>query len=421
MQNKLFAIGVNHHLCSSELRSKISISKDAQPIFYKSLLKTQIYGVVLSTCNRTEIYGYGDSDLAKKVLLDFISLNHDVEIDFINKQGVHAIKHVLSVASGIDSQIVGDLEILGQFKNAFYLAKKNNALNGCLERLLNTAIQSAKEVRCKTNLSNGSVTMSYYVVKYIKQLTNNAKQNILLIGTGEFGNRIAHNIADYLPNAVLSICNRTRQKAEEIANELNCKVYSFDDRVIAVQDNDVIISSVNDSGNYIIHQSELSKLSGSKMFIDMSVPLSIEPSIGQNNILVTIDEVGHEINSTLESRKEDIPVALEIIEKHLTEFVNWTEIFEKSESIQSWKTTLLELSSTCPFLVKMEDGDKNRVIGKSMAQFANYIKQRSDLPKDTQEIIHQFLIECENALTCQRASVQKMSHEIDNCSACQAR
>jgi glutamyl-tRNA reductase len=422
MREKTFAFGVNHIQLNSQERSQFSLSKEQQCFIYENATEKNLKSVViLNTCNRTEIYGEGDVQTAIQLFEETKGFAYSIQQKLFKYTEDKAIDHIFKVASGLDSQVVGDLEILGQFKSAFKNAKESKCLSGYFERLGNNAIQAAKEVRSDTKISSGTVSLSYAATKYIKGIYGSKACKILIIGTGEFGKRIAHNVADYLPNAVLSICNRTQHKAEEIANELNCKVFPFEKRNEAIYENEIIISSVNDSGNYIIKSIDLHTLTSSKVFIDMSIPLSIEPCIRDNHTLVSIDEIGKQVNSTLESRKEDIPVALEIIDKHVNEFLNWTDVFEKSESIHSWKMTVKELSFSCPHLSKLDETEKTRIVGKSMSHFANYIKQRENLPRETQQIIHQFLIESENALACQRAAVQNISHELHNCSACQPR
>jgi glutamyl-tRNA reductase len=314
---------------------------------------------------------------------------------------------------------LGDLEILGQFKSAFYKAKRQNALNGYFERLANTAIQAAKEIRSNTNISSGTVSLSYAAVKYIKKKTRNQPVNILVLGTGEFGKRIAVNIHDYLPKAQITISNRTRQKAEEIANIINCKVHPFEKLDEAIGANDIIISSVNYDGNYLINSQNAG--TEPKLFIDMSIPFSIDPNLAQQkHTIVTLDDVSKEISQTIENRKEHVPIALQIIEKYVDEFVAWAEIFEKSESLQMWKNMMTGLSNTCPHLSRMSEAQKNRIINKSMADFALYLKQRTNLPKETREIIRHFLTESDKAIACQKASLTNEPIEIHNCSACRS-
>jgi glutamyl-tRNA reductase len=419
-----FVIGVNHHKINAENRSKYSLNYEQQSRLYE-LIKSSgsAYCAIVNTCNRTEIYGTGNLEYVKNAYIAILGENFNSTniLNIIN--GRAAIAHIFNVTCGLDSQIIGDLEILGQVKNAFQTAKQHNAFNGYMERLANTAIQAAKEVRSKTKLSSGTVSMSYAAIKYIKRTIRNENLNILLVGTGEFGKRIANNIIDYLPNANLTLCNRTASKAEELALILSCKTHPFEKLTDAIAANDVIISSVNDAGSYLINDLNVPVATlQNKVFIDMSIPFSIDPKLALTCFtLVNIDKISKEINQTLELRKQDIPVAKEIIGKYVQEFVAWAEIFEKSESIQQWKQMMMELSHTCPHLSQMAEEHKNRLVGKSLADFAMYVKQRSNLPKETEQIIHHFLTESDKAIACKKATITNEPVQIHNCSACQSR
>ncbi|MFN4082421.1 MAG: glutamyl-tRNA reductase [Bacteroidia bacterium] len=421
MLKNSFVVGINHHQTDASKRGLFSLNESKQATFMCQAFRQRLQSVcILNTCNRTEIYGYGDIEVAIKLFGELTDKSIIHEPNLIKLVGKAAVEHIFKVASGLDSQIIGDLEILGQFKSAFYFSKQNKALNGYFERLANTAIQAAKEVRSSTNLSSGTVSLSYAATKYIKRNFNNKEVKILLVGTGEFGKRIAYNINDYLSKASIAICNRTRQKAEEIANKINCKVEAFEELDKIISNYDIIISSVNNTGKFIIDKNNAGD--EPKVFIDMSIPFSIDPSLAQQkHTIVTLDEVSKEISQTIESRKEHIPLALAIIDKHIEEFSTWAEIFEKSESMQQWKNMMMELSHTCPHLSSMAQEHKNRVIGRSMAQFALYVKNRTDLPKETQKVIEHFLIESDKAIACKKAEICNQPLEVHNCSACQSK
>jgi glutamyl-tRNA reductase len=419
-----FVIGVNHHKINAENRSKYSLNYEQQVQLY-DLIKSlgSAYCAIVNTCNRTEIYGSGSVEYVKNAYIEVLGANFSSTNTLNVMHGHEAIAHIFNVTCGLDSQVIGDLEILGQVKSAFQAAKQHHALNGFMERLANTAIQAAKEVRSKTNLSSGTVSLSYAAIKYIKRIHQTQPINVLLVGTGEFGKRIANNIKDYLPNANLTLCNRTALKAEELASKLGCKIHSFEKLTDAIAANDVIISSVNDAGSYLINNLNVPVATlQNKVFIDMSIPFSIDPKLALTGCtLVNIDEISKEINQTIELRNKDIPVAMGIIDRYVQEFISWAEIFEKSESIQQWKQMMLELSHTCPHLSQMAEEHKNRVVGKSIADFAMYVKQRSNLPKETEQIIHHFLTESYKAVACKKATIKNEPVQIHNCSACQSR
>ncbi|MDP2176526.1 MAG: hypothetical protein Q8K70_11510 [Bacteroidota bacterium] len=395
MHNNLFVIGFNYHICSAEVRSKLSISKVDQPILLNLLLKENIFGTIISTCNRTELYGYGNSEKAKIIFVNFVSKLKKNDNFLFVKKSENAILHIFNVASGLDSQVIGDLEILGQFKNAFYSAKIQNTLNGYLERLANTAIQSAKEIRSETNLSNGTVSMSYFIVKYIKQNYCNDSLNVLIIGTGNFGKKIAYNIHDYLPNVSLTLCNRTKVKADELANKINCEVVSIENLDEAIHKSDVIVSSINYSSGYLIDQNNAGQIL--KKFIDMSIPMSVNPEIKRlGHIIIGIDEVSNEINQNIKIRLGNLPLANQIVEKYIQDFLSWSAFFGKSDSIKYWKNIIVEISEKCPHINNMSEDQKKKFISKYMIDFVTFIKNNNYLPKETHEIIKHFILNNDN-------------------------
>jgi glutamyl-tRNA reductase len=416
--DSVFAIGFNHHNSNASARSLYSLSNEQKEAFIKRSSGTGLRSfAILSTCNRTEIYGYGDKKEAQEIYLDIVEGKAD-HSSMICKQGREAIEHIFKVPAGLDSQVIGDLEILSQFKQAFQSAKKHNKLDGFLERLANNSLQAAKEVRTQTRISSGTVSLSYAATRYIKNRFEGRPCKVLILGAGKFGARIAKNLHDYCPEAALKICNRTREKAKGIVALYGGEVVDFKNLQQAVLEADVVISSVNDVDGYVLNTTNVTQGEQERLFIDMSIPLSIDPEIAHhaNAEIITLDEISEVINNTLETRKEDIPVAELIIGKHIDEFCSWAEVADKSQSIIEWKKTMRQLSTSCPYMNSLGESQKNKIIGKSVANFAAYLKQHSDLPNDTNQIIAHFLKDCEHVVDCQKKGFELPPET--NCCSC---
>jgi glutamyl-tRNA reductase len=416
--DSIFAIGFNHHNSNASARSLYSLSNEQKETFVKKSSGTSLRSfAILSTCNRTEIYGYGDKKEAQEIYLDIVEGKAD-HGSMICKQGREAIEHIFKVPAGLDSQVIGDLEILSQFKQAFQSAKKHKMLDGFLERLANNSLQAAKEVRSQTRISSGTVSLSYAATRYIKNRFEGRPCEVLILGAGKFGSRIAKNLHDYCPEAALKICNRTREKAASIVALYGGDVVEFKDLEQAVLAADVVISSVNDVEGYVLNTRNVKPGDRERLFIDMSIPLSIDPEIGLhgNAEIITLDEVSEVINNTLETRKEDIPVAEQIITKHIDEFCSWAEVADKSKSIVEWKKTMRELSTSCPYMNSLGESQKNKMIGRSVANFAAYVKQNTDLPSDTEQIIAHFLKDSEHSVACQQTGFELPPET--NCCSC---
>jgi len=421
---ELFVIGVNHHLTNAEERSKYSLSQKQQLDFYNEVKRTNhSFCIIVNTCNRTEIYGVGNYNEVIGIYKSILNIHDFNDLHFIRKFENEAAEHIIEVACGLDSKVIGDLEILGQIKQAFQIAKKLKVSNGFLERLINTAIQAAKQVRTETKISSGTVSLSYAAVKFINKVFGTKNIDILLVGTGEFGKRIAFNIKDYLPQAQLTLCNRTTEKAALLAENLECKTITFTSLAEEAYKYDVIISAVNDTGNFLITEKILSKeKSDKKILIDMSIPFSIDPKLANDgHTLLNIDDISLEVSQTLESRKSDIPIAESIIQNHLNEFLSWTEVYKNSETIRQWKGIMQRLSGECSYLNNLHEQEKNKFVHRSLSDFANFIKQNSDLPKESEEIIYHFLNKSSSAFPCQKSLINQEDIPNHNCSVCQAR
>jgi glutamyl-tRNA reductase len=401
------------------MRGCYALNAEQQADFYQRGLQQGLSALcILNTCNRTEIYGCGNVDTARNIYLNILRVKEEEPNDLMTLVGEDAVRHIFRVAAGLDSQVVGDLEILGQFKQAVQFAKTQKALNGYLERLSNVSIQSAKEIRTSTNLSSGTVSLSYAAVKYIKNHFGNEEKKVLIIGVGDFGKSIAQNVRKYLPKADLVLTNRTEQKAAQAAAQLHCRHYPFEALADAVREADVIISAVHSDGKQLIGLHHFQPGSRRKLLIDMSVPLSIDPQLGQMEKcrLVTVDEVSGEIERTIETRLEDIPLAHQIIDQHVQEFCEWADFLKNTESIRQWKSMMTGLSASCPHMQQFEPEERAVFVKKNLSAFTHYLRTHTHPDAPAKAVFQHFLTESDKALACQKACAHAAQRD---CPACQ--
>ncbi|HEY0261475.1 MAG TPA: glutamyl-tRNA reductase, partial [Chitinophagales bacterium] len=199
---QLVIAGVNYRKTALDIRNKFALTTEKiKHIYEEQNIKPNDF-FILSTCNRTEIYGITDSP---ETLVNFLSHQSNVDeaeaqnYTFV-KQGNEAVQHLFQVASGLDSQILGDYEIIGQLKNAFLLSKSHGCLGGYLEKLVNTSLQASRQVRNSTSISDGTTSTSYAVIQLLKQATTeNQAQKICLMGLGKIGALTLKNLKSYLP------------------------------------------------------------------------------------------------------------------------------------------------------------------------------------------------------------------------------
>lgn len=342
--SNFFIAGINYKKSDANLRGMYAINQEQ----YTNLLTLAgKYGVneffVLSTCNRTEIYGFAENQQLLSQLLCTQtqgSLETFAKMAYV-KSGVKAIEHLFSVAAGLDSQILGDYEIVGQIKQAVKFSKENHFISAYMERMVNGVLQSSKLIRTTTELSGGSISVSFAAVQYIKEkISNIADKKILLLGTGKIGGNTCKNLVDYLQTKNITLINRTTDKAEKLATELGLQFASADDLGKCVHESDIILVATNSADPVILE----SHLSGStdKLIIDLSIPYNVEKSAQElsNITLVNVDELSKIKDETLHKRIGEIPKAKAIIADHISEFIDWHEMRKNVPVLKAVKDKL---------------------------------------------------------------------------------
>jgi glutamyl-tRNA reductase len=219
MTAKLYNIGLSYKKADVKVRGAFSITKDNQKLLLKEAKSQGIDGIfVLSTCNRTEITGFAKHPFQLISLL--VKYSQGTLEDFIPVSNVFknkdAVAHLFNIGTGLDSQILGDYEIVSQLKHSFKLAKKQGTINAYLERLMNSVLQASKEVKNRTELSSGTTSVSYAAIQFlIDNVENYNNKKILIYGLGEIGKNTCKNVLGYTSNKQVTLINRTMKKALE--------------------------------------------------------------------------------------------------------------------------------------------------------------------------------------------------------------
>lgn len=389
-----FVLGINFKSAGIDIRSAFSISPDKQMACYK-LAKALGYSdfVVLSTCNRTEIYGKGPLGEAEAIIIEVCNQSVDLfEAYKFVKTGQEAVTHIFQVASGLDSQILGDYEVLGQFKNACKLSKECELLGSVFERMSQICIQASKEIKTRTDLSKGTVSASYAAIEILKEKIGPSKPaKCLLIGTGKFGNNISKNIKHYLPEFELTISNRTYLTAMEIASEHGFGLLPFENIDEEIRNFDVIILSTT-AEKYIINPENLIDAQ-SKLILDLSIPQTVHPDckIIENVEILDIDSISAILDKSFENRKTYLPVANEIIKNHIGKFFDWSNFYKKRNQIVVLKTMLKEASINCPHLAKMDEASKEEMINKAVQAFVVNLRENKIIQFEPEKIVNTFM------------------------------
>lgn len=388
-----FVIGITFKNANIATRSAFSISAEKQKECYEMAKRHDFNDfVVLSTCNRTEIYGAGCVAHAEHIISTVCNQPKELldEYKFV-KTSEDALSHIFHVASGLDSQILGDYEILGQFKNACKSSKENGLLGPVFERMANVCIQASKEIKTKTALSKGTVSASYAAIEILKEKMAEKPVKCLLVGTGKFGNNIAKNIKHYLPNFDLTVSNRTFATALDIATEHGFSLLPFEDLSENIKDYDVIVLSTT-SDKYIVTPENLEGAQ-TKLILDLSIPQTVHPVCRHNKQVevLDIDTISAILDKSLENRKTYLPIANGIIKTHIASFIDWNSFYNQRNQIVELKNMLIEASNSCPHLARLDEEKKNELVKKTVAAFVLELKQNNGIQIEPSQIVDRFM------------------------------
>ena len=311
--------------------------------------------LIISTCNRTEVYYSSPTDHYDTIIkligiVKGMSNIADYKKYFSNlNEHQVAVQHLFNVSIGLEAQVVGDLQIINQIKNAYQLAADQNIIGPFLHRLLHTIFFTNKRVVQETAFRDGAASVSYATVELINELTSaHSKPNILVLGLGEIGEDVVRNL-EHIAEKEVVICNRSIDKANVLAEEFGFAVMPFENYEQAILDADVIISSVRVDSPLITKAIfESQKILSHKYLFDLSIPRSIEADIESVNglLLYNIDGIQAKATQALERRLAAIPDVKAIISEAIEEFGNWSKEMEVSPVINKLKNALEEIRQT---------------------------------------------------------------------------
>jgi glutamyl-tRNA reductase len=353
--SNFFVAGINYKKSDASIRGRFAVNHDQ----YRNILsKASEQGLdelfILSTCNRTEIYGfaYCSHQLVELLCSETEGSSDDFKSAAYIKNGLEAVEHVYNVGAGLDSQILGDYEIVGQLKTAVKHAKELGFVGSFTERMVNSVLQSSKHIKNNTELSGGTVSVSFAAVQYIRsKVADPSSKNILLLGVGKIGRNTCKNIVDYLHTDKITLINRSPEKARELAEELNIKWALIEDLDAEIRKADIILVATN-SPEPVILKHHL-QYGGEKLIIDLSIPYNVETAAQQlpNVNMVNVDELSKLKDETLKMRLAEVPKAKMIISELMEEFRDWCEMRRHVPMLKDLKLKLGSLYEH-PFYVQ---------------------------------------------------------------------
>ncbi len=395
-----YAVGLSYKKADAEMRGKFSLDEQSKTNLLNQAKAEGIDSlIVTSTCNRTEIYGFAQHpfQLIKLLCENSQGTVEDFQkVAFVYKNS-EAINHMFRVGTGLDSQILGDFEIISQLKNAFVISKEFNLANAFLERLVNAVIQASRKIKNETEISSGATSVSFASVQYIfKNVEDIASKNILLFGTGKIGRNTCENLVKHTKHEQITLINRTKEKAEKLAKKLDVIVKDYADLQIELQKADVVVVATG-AQNPTVDKAILN-LKKPLLILDLSIPKNVNENVKdiEGVTLVHMDELSQITDETLENRKKHIPAAEAIIEEIKDEFMAWTKQRKFAPTIHALKAKLNtikegELNFQRKKLANFDEEQAElitaRIIQKITNHFANHLKDDETMVDESIEWI----------------------------------
>lgn len=395
-----YVIGLNYQKADAEMRGKFSLNDAAKTAVFDQANETGIASlIIISTCNRTELYGFAQHPFELiKLLCD--NSNGSIE-DFQKVAYVHknmeAISHMFRVGTGLDSQILGDFEIISQIKNSFIQAREKGLTTSYFERLVNAVIQASKRIKNETEISSGATSVSFASVQYIMNtIPDISSKNILLFGTGKIGRNTCENLVKHTKNEHITLINRTKNKALEIAGKFDLIVKDYADLHSELRQADVLIVATG-AQNPTIDKTILN-LNKPLLILDLSIPKNVDENVRDllGVELIHLDHLSQMTDDTLERRKQFIPQAEAIIEEVKSEFLAWAQARRFAPTIHALKSKLEvikdnELNYHRKKIDNFQEEQAQlismRIIQKITTHFANHLKHEDTMVEESIEWI----------------------------------
>jgi len=370
-------VGLNHRTAHIEIRERIAFPEDGLDRYMKSLynLPSLTEGLILSTCNRVEIYAATrDPEKGVEEIKEFLAQQHrlplpEFEDTLYVLQGEKLVRHIFRVASSLDSMVVGEPQILGQIKGAYRVAHAARTTSTLLNKLLHKAFSVAKRVRTETSIGNRAVSVSFVAVELAKKIFAHLEEReVLIIGAGEMCELATQHLVRAGVKRVL-VTNRTWERAVELAARFHGEAISFSELSNALLRADIVISSTG-SPDLIVRREEVSSIIRKRkhkplFFIDIAVPRDIDPQVNtiDNVYHYDIDDLQEVAEANMKDRQHEARRAEAIVATEVGQFCRWYQSLEVVPTIVSLQEKMeemrkTELAKTLSALPKLSDKER---------------------------------------------------------------
>ncbi len=334
-----FVLGINHKDCPVEIREKLHVTGPMAESFLESAKSSMAIAemVVLSTCNRVEFYGFSeDGTIPENFIYEWLEKTHAIERKefgsyFYSLQGKQAVRHLFRVASGLDSLVIGENEILGQVKEAFRLANQTGSVHSLLYRLMEKALKVGKEIRTQTKINEGAVSIPSAAVELAQKIFGRLQgEKVMVIGTGEMSELTLKHLKS-AGACILYVVSRNEERGKKLAEEFESEwlpLGKWPDYLVAA---DILITSTA-APHPIVHKTQVQEVMKRRrhrplFLIDIAVPRDVEAEINtlDDVYLYNVDDLKGVAAANLNLRRKEIQAAEEIVEEAVIGFHSWLE------------------------------------------------------------------------------------------------
>lgn len=398
-----FMIGIDHAHASVEVRESFSLSQEQASHLIAEYREGGGDGImVLSTCNRTELYAFASCPRDLIQLFCKHSNNRKEQFEPFQsiKQNRQAIEHLFRVGSGLESKILGDFEIIGQIKKAFQMSKDLGGHNAFLDRLVNSAVQCSKRVKNETTLSTGAASVAFAAVLQLKDyLKKNPNPKVLLYGMGKMGRTTCENLVNQTGLSDITLINRTEEKAIRLADRFQLQHLDLAHLKEGLDQSDIIIVATG-AQEATVHLEDFST-EKERLVLDLSMPRNVDHRLYNHPQfkVVDVDHLSDIAKESIEKRQEQIPMAELIIEQKIGDFYEWLETRRVAPTLSAmrakmanWKEKELEaLVKKFPEMpAEQASAFAEQLLNRITGQFARQLKNGDNLNRDLRTIHHLF-------------------------------
>ncbi|MFD4816955.1 glutamyl-tRNA reductase [Peribacillus butanolivorans] len=408
----ILAVGINYKTAPVEIREKLSFNEAELAEAMKALKnkKSILENVIISTCNRTEIFAVGDQlHTTRYYIKEFLSEWFNIDKEEFSKylfiyEGDGAVEHLFSVTCGLNSMILGETQILGQVRSSYMLGQKEDTLGTVFNHLFKQSLTLAKKAHSETEINTNAVSVSYAAVELAKKIFGGLNgKNVLILGAGKMGELAIQNLHSNGADSI-TVINRTYQKAVDLAERFNGKAKRLQELQCALVEADILITSTG-SKNLLVTKEMMTFVNklrkGRPIFmVDIAVPRDLDPKLAEleNVFLYDIDDLEGIVQANIEERKKAAEKIELMIESEIVDFNQWINLLgvvpvisslrEKSLSIQ--KETMESIERKLPHLSERDKKVLNKhtksIINQMLKDPILYAKELADEPNAKEQL-----------------------------------